>query len=78
MQHARAYLAEVFPDAFGIRLEELGLTEDEKHWSVTLSFLRQTETADEGNVFAGALRNYKAIDVDAHTGQFIAMRIRLI
>lgn len=86
---AKHYLAKVYPEVPGgsVLVEEVELTEDETHWSITLSFeaprlatgnttksLVETARAWNGHVD----RTYKMFKVSAETGRVIAMKIRLL
>lgn len=51
------------------RLEEVELTDDEKHWLITLSY-RDSHLTSE--------RSYKKFTIDAETGEVQSMKIRSV
>ena len=57
-----------------LTLEEVELSEDEKHWLITLGFResRGLTPFDQGS------QKYKLFTVDAITGQVRAMKMRLV
>lgn len=61
-------------DSDTIRLEEVELTEDDKFWLITLSFVDRA-AATLQNVFSPA-RQYKTFRIDAETGDIRSMKIR--
>ena len=81
---ARDYLQSL-QDAMGgniedLRLEEVEISEDEKHWFVTLGFTRPTEKAANklGEILAlsQSSREYKILKIDSETGEVQSMKIR--
>ena len=56
-------------DVREILLEEVELSDDERHWLITLSY-----TA--GNAPIAFVRKYKTFKVEASSGRVIAMKIR--
>jgi hypothetical protein len=64
-----------------LRLEEVELSEDERHWNITLGWI---EPAVPENAFAATLssgarvlpRVYKALEVDVESGAVKSMKIR--
>jgi hypothetical protein len=56
-----------------VRLEEVELSEDGKHWLITLSF---PLPASLGVMYLGGARQYKLFKVDANTGEVLSMKIR--
>jgi len=74
-----------------LQLEEVYLSEDDRYWLVTLSFLAE---ADEEEIFTGPygmiaeinkaakggikrlVRKYKTVEVDADSGKVRSMKIR--
>ena len=79
---ATQYAEQLFGNALNrLRLEEVELSYDEKHWYITIGF-------DEplpfntliGTVLEGGLqrteRRYKVVDVDAKSGKVRAVKIR--
>jgi hypothetical protein len=69
---ASLYNSEGVPD---VRLEEVELTEDGKHWLITLSF--PPSPMPPGVIYSPA-RQYKIFKVDAQTGDVLSMKIREI
>lgn len=55
-----------------VRLEEVELSEDDKHWLITLSF--QSIAGPSLGIFNK--RQYKVFKVDADTGKVVSMKIR--
>jgi len=60
-----------------VRLEEVELSEDEKNWLVTLSYLpgSSVQVALRGNTMP---REYKVFRIDALTGEVKSMKIRKV
>jgi hypothetical protein len=62
------------------RLEEVSLSDDEKLWTVTISFIRPTPKSPNHQTIIDALkppeREYKSITVDSQTGKVLSMKIR--
>ena len=56
-------------DIRDVLLEEVELSDDERHWFITLSYLTTGATLLSG-------RKYKTFKVEASTGRVIAMKIR--
>lgn len=65
-----------------VRLEEVEISEDEKHWFVTLGFAAPTEKAanklGETLALSQSSREYKIFKIDSETGEVRAMKIREI
>ena len=62
-----------------IRLEEVEISDDEKAWNITLSFLRGPSNVQPLLPFAlPRTREYKAITVSAETGAVRSMKIRTV
>lgn len=66
-----------------LQLEEVALSDDEKHWFITIGYDEPGESQRE--ILTGALggfaprgseRKYKVVDVDAETGKVRAVKIR--
>ena len=71
VQNAITYLQDL-PGVGAIRspvLEEVELTDDERHWMITLSYY-------EDALFGGMQRKYKIFKVEVATGRVVAMKIR--
>lgn len=87
---AREKLLEFYEDASSVQLEEVGLTDDESLWLITLSFLTKpvrnqicsieldpgyrSQVEDELGIVLA--RQYKLFEIDRRSGKFHAMRIR--
>ncbi len=76
---AAAYYEAVTGDTLGqVFIEEVELSEDEKHWKVTLSHKDYTE---HGSVLYGiqpAGRRFKSFVIDAMNGEVKSMKIKKI
>ncbi len=66
---AATFLQALIPNAWKERLEEVELTEDEKYWLVTLSYLESMIETQ---------RQYKSFKVDATSGEVQSMKIRSV
>ena len=66
------YLKQLFPDAKNIQLEEVEISEDEKFWSVTLSF----DDGDNYSLHFNRAKKYKIFKINANTGNVQSMKIR--
>ncbi|HEY0021873.1 MAG TPA: hypothetical protein VGB24_03155 [Longimicrobium sp.] len=83
VQTAQDWVRQIYTDAAleHLRLEEVELADDEKHWNITLGWV---EPAVRENALAAALnghvrvlpRVYKTLHVDAETGTVKSMKIR--
>ncbi|HEX4412330.1 MAG TPA: hypothetical protein VH107_01795 [Lacipirellulaceae bacterium] len=91
VQAAIEHISALYSGLRGLQLEEVYLSEDDRFWLVTLSFLAE---ADEEEVFSGPygmlaeitkvtkgqtkrlVRKYKTLEVDQKTGAVKAMKIR--
>lgn len=64
------YIAQLFPSVPNLTLEEVELSDDERHWFVTFGFGLPG--------FPGALggREYKTVKIEAQTGKPVAVKIR--
>ncbi|MCA1630377.1 MAG: hypothetical protein LC785_04065 [Acidobacteria bacterium] len=58
-----------------VRLEEIELSEDERHWLITLSFPSPVTSNVLGLPVAGR-RQYKILKVDRESGEVLSMKIR--
>jgi hypothetical protein len=83
------HLAALYGNPRSLQLEEIYMSEDDRSWLVTLSFLAE---ADEEEVFSGPygvvaqlargadtkrlVRKYKTLEVDGESGEVRSMRIR--
>jgi len=63
-----------------LRLEEAELSEDKKHWFITLGFIRPVDKTSNPLADLMATRNYereyKVFKIDATTGEVKSMKIR--
>ncbi len=76
-QNAFKYLKELQEgDIQGILLEEVEITEDEKFWLITLSFLDPEQRVPE--ILNIPRRKYKIFKINSTTGQVVSMKIRKI
>jgi hypothetical protein len=82
VQIAKQYVQQLFGT---VRLEEVELSYDEKHWYITVGFDEPLPQPlfplAMGTVIQSALeprteRKYKVVDVDAETGKVRAVKIR--
>lgn len=79
---AAAYFVELFPDTqySDLMLEEVELSEDEKHWLITLSYAFQPPPPPPSGLdklfSKQSSRKYKIFKIDAATGKVEAMKIR--
>ena len=62
--------------ATAIRLEEVGLTNNEAFWLITLSFMDDTEPRGLAAIANAPERQYKVFEIDAETGKVRSMKIR--
>jgi hypothetical protein len=83
VQAAQDWVRELYPESAlqHLRLEEVQLSSDERHWNITLGWV---EPAVRENAFVAAMstdvrvlpRVYKTLEVDAETGAVKSMKIR--
>ena len=78
---AAEYFSKLYSDKqySDLLLEEVELSEDEKHWLITLSYAYEVATAPTAlSTFlsTGKHRKYKLFKIDAATGNVEAMKIR--
>lgn len=66
------YLKQFFPNANNVQLEEIEISEDEKFWSVTLSY----DDGDRYSVNFNREKKYKIFKIDATSGGVLSMKIR--
>ena len=74
IDQAGQYLKNLFPKSDKIKLEEIELTDDQKFWNITLSYIDQ----DDGSLFVNQARQYKLFKVNADDGKVLSMKIRQI
>jgi hypothetical protein len=76
-REARTYLPELFPEAENesLRLEGAELSDDERFWVVTFSFLEATLAAGtpEAPIFP-SMRLYKTVKLKASGGELMGIR----
>ena len=70
---ARDYLVSLIPEADAILLEEV--EKDGNNWLITLSMYRHSYSASP---FGEPPRTYKTFEVNALTGEVLAMRMRAV
>jgi hypothetical protein len=72
VKRAKAYLPgllfDTSPQIADVRLEEVELSEDEKFWAVTFSYLPVDTTVPI------VIRQYKTIRIKAGSGEFVGLR----
>jgi len=78
---AAEYFSKLYSDKqySDLLLEEVELSEDEKHWLITLSYAYDVATAPialSTLLSTGKPRKYKLFKIDAATGNVEAMKIR--
>ena len=74
---AAKYLKDFFPDASGMRLEEIEKSDDDNYWFITLSY----EINERGQFHLpsyGMNRQYKIFKIEANEGAVRSMKIRKI
>jgi hypothetical protein len=83
VQIALQYCAQLFGNQNQLRLEEVELSEDEKHWLITVGFDEPVPSRTDalGQALQGFMpkqyeRKYKVVDVDAENGKVKAVKIR--
>ncbi len=83
-QTAMEYSGQLFGNILNrLQLEEVELSDDEKHWFITIGYdvpASPAQTALENIVQGlkprGAERKYKVVDVDAESGKVKAVKMR--
>lgn len=79
---AAEYFVELYPDTqySDLMLEEVELSEDEKHWLITLSYASEPPPPPPSGLeklfSKQGSRKYKIFKIDAATGKVEAMKIR--
>lgn len=82
---ATHYLRELYEPSQlqDILLEEVALSDDEKHWYVTLGFSRPVPSTDPMRALTESIlnqkryqREYKVFQIESETGQVRSMKIR--
>ncbi len=68
------YLRQLLPNVNNVQLEEVEISEDEKFWSITVSFY----DSDTYNMNFNKGRKYKVLKIDADTGNVQSMKIRVL
>lgn len=75
---AKKFFGTLYTNEFAdLRVEEIELSEDRRHWLITLGFGPQGPLA---SMFAPRLveREYKSFSVNTETGQVESMKIRVV
>jgi hypothetical protein len=75
---AKNFVVTMFPDAVGVRLEEVELGEREKAWTVTVSFIPPGSVATFRAITGNEGRLFKTVKMDANTGVVKSMKIRTL
>lgn len=90
---AEQTLEELLENSSAVQLEEILISEDEKYWLVTLSYLSPHAEAEfapksllqeeirairDGKQSPRLLRKYKTFEIDRSTGDFHQMKIRVL
>lgn len=70
------YLRGFFPDADKIQLEEVEITDDNKYWSITLSYESNDNPEQNSGWLLSKSRKFKIFKVDAQKGNVRSMKIR--
>ena len=73
---AMDYFKSLFPTVRRFSLEEVELSEDGKHWLITLGFEVPKSSPDVDALFLPPKTKYKVFKVDVRTGRVLAMKIR--
>lgn len=78
VKSASLYLQNLIPEAQNMRLEEVELSDDDRFWNVTLSFIdpKDESQAPLQAITAGRPRKYKIIRLDRNSGEVRWMKIR--
>ncbi len=71
---AANYLKDLFPEAQGMQLEEVEISDDDSEWSITLSFL----DPEAGPFVYPRPKKYKIFRIDAETAEVRSMKIRKV
>ncbi len=66
------YLKQFFPEAGNVQLEEIEISEDDRFWTVTLSY----DESDRFGMAYNRAKKYKIFKIDANTGGVLSMKIR--
>ena len=70
---AAKYLRNFFPSANKIKLEEVEITDDDKYWNITLSYVDIEESL---GYLPGSKKFYKIFKIDTKKGDVRSMKIR--
>jgi hypothetical protein len=76
VQRSKVYLGEVFPSAKDqeLQLEGVELSDDEKFWYVTFSYLAPVEEKDASSFSAPRFPTYRTVKLSSEDGQFFGAR----
>jgi hypothetical protein len=72
---AANYLKDLFPEAQGMQLEEVEISDDDSEWSITLSFFDPEKISLPLNP---PPKKYKIFRIDAETAEVRSMKIRKV
>jgi hypothetical protein len=82
------YMKEVYPEQLHeLRLEEVERSEDERYWLITMGYTEEKPQARPRNIgqaldqfgrIPQIQRAYKALKIDAETGDVESMKIRVV
>jgi hypothetical protein len=71
---AQEFVADMFPEARDIRLEEVAYLENYDEWEVTLSF-PSGEEKTFANALAGQPRLFKTVRINANNGEPLSLKV---
>lgn len=70
-------ISELFGDVKDVRLEEAQLSEDERYWLVTFSFIDPSRDVGGGlQTLLGTGREYKVVRISSEDGRLLGISIR--
>ncbi len=72
------YLTSFFPSADRIKLEEVEITDDDKYWNITLSYVEHEQELGVAYItgFPKTKKFYKIFKIDTKKGNVRSMKIR--
>jgi hypothetical protein len=74
---AIAYFKTFFPEATKVITEEVELTEDRKHWLVTVGY-DSDDLAAPTQLIIGRSKKYKIFKIDVESSEILSMKIRTV